>query len=194
MSNVFERFFTEQEERRLWSAIRRIKGLYAKRDYCWIRILRLTGLRINPFAMLSVADAQRIVEKAVISIGEFNKRQKQQQIPASKEVAELFTQLLKLNKKVRCDDDALIPSRNGKRMTVRNYQKRFSFWLKEAGIERGSVHWLRHTFAKRFLAKNDTTNGLLVLQELLGHSDLKTTLIYTKPDKQMIVEMMNDAG
>ena len=51
-----------------------------------------------------------------------------------------------------------------------------------------SNHTGRHTFATIFLRK---TKDLAVLQKLLGHSDIKETMIYVHVDDQMLIDDMN---
>lgn len=58
-------------------------------------------------------------------------------------------------------------------------EKFFKQRLKDAGIEldRGqNTHILRHTFASHFIING---GNVLVLQKILGHSDIRMTMIYT---------------
>ena len=199
-NDLFERYFTDAEERQLMNAIKRIKGVWAERDYCWIRFIRLTGIRIRPLAYLTVGDAILAIDVGYLEIGEFNKRKKHQKIPLVNESVSLLKKLVNLHRKIGMDselaehDRPLVLSRNNSGLSQRGFQKRFEFWIKESGLRRGSIHWLRHTFAKRFLTRNgNSANALLAVHKLLGHSDLKTTMIYTTPDKESIKEMLNNA-
>ena len=68
-------------------------------------------------------------------------------------------------------------SEPGQPITVRTVQALIKRLAREAGIDkRVSPHVLRHTYASRLL-----DNGLTIreVQELLGHSDVSTTMIYT---------------
>lgn len=45
-----------------------------------------------------------------------------------------------------------------------------------------STHWLRHTFAHAVLHENDSSEGLKLAQQLLGHASINTTAEYVKQD------------
>ncbi len=63
-------------------------------------------------------------------------------------------------------------------------EQRMNKYIKEvcavAGIRKDvSFHTARHTFATLFLRTTKAANGILLLQKILGHSDLKSTIIYS---------------
>ena len=80
-------------------------------------------------------------------------------------------------------------------MTKENYhyiQKGFNEVLKKAGITNFRFHDLRHTAATRMTEK---CIDLAVVQEILGHSDIKTTMRYAHPvpeRKLKAIEVLND--
>ena len=66
--------------------------------------------------------------------------------------------------------------------------KSFRKYADKAGLPGGkTLHSMRHTYALRTLQK---TNNIVTVKELLGHQDIKTTLIYTKFPPEYISEMM----
>ena len=65
----------------------------------------------------------------------------------------------------------------GKRLTTRAVHDMVTKLAERAGVEkRVSPHTLRHTYATRLL---DSGLSIREVQELLGHSDVSTTMIYT---------------
>lgn len=78
----------------------------------------------------------------------------------------------------------LFPGRNGKPLTTRNVQAIISRAAKRAGINKHvTPHKLRHSFATHLL---DAGTDVRVIQELLGHSNLQTTQIYTHVSKEQL--------
>ncbi|PHS20216.1 MAG: recombinase XerC [Kangiella sp.] len=197
----FDKYFTEAEERQLFNAVKRVKGHLAERDYCWMRIARLTGIRLMPLSKLTVGDALQAISSDYLKIGEFNKNKKEQSIFMVKEVKVCLKKLINIQRQLVKETDVsefdrpLILSRHHTALTKRNYQRRFEMWIEIAGLERGTIHWLRHTFAKRIIKRNENTpEALLATQKLLGHANINTTTIYTSPDKETIKEMMINAS
>ena len=88
-------------------------------------------------------------------------------------------------------DDALFVSSLGNRMSSRSIQKRMEIW----GIKQGlnahlNPHKLRHSFATHML---EASSDLRAVQELLGHSNLSTTQIYTHLDFQHLAQVYDSA-
>jgi site-specific recombinase XerD len=76
------------------------------------------------------------------------------------------------------DDAALFLSRRGKRLSPSDVRRRLARWVREAAIAGGvSPHSLRHSFATHLL---EGGADLRSIQELLGHSSVSTTQIYTR--------------
>jgi integrase/recombinase XerD len=78
----------------------------------------------------------------------------------------------------------LFPGRHGKPLTTRNVQAIISRAAKRAGIAKHvTPHKMRHSFATHLL---EAGTDVRVIQELLGHSNLQTTQIYTHVSQEQI--------
>ncbi len=86
---------------------------------------------------------------------------------------------------VRREDEDLAPvGKRGGRLTVRSVQTMLRDSTVKAGLsKRVTPHVLRHTFATHLL---DGGADLRVVQELLGHSQLSTTQVYTHVSRSRI--------
>ncbi|MBI2449018.1 tyrosine-type recombinase/integrase [Candidatus Pacearchaeota archaeon] len=76
-----------------------------------------------------------------------------------------------------------------KPLTTRNIQKIVSSVAKKAGIKkRVTPHTLRHSFATHLLEQG---TDIRIIQEILGHSNLQTTQLYTHISKEQIKQVKN---
>ena len=85
----------------------------------------------------------------------------------------------------------LFVSRRGLRLGARTVQTRLGLRAREAGMPgRVSPHVLRHSCASHFL---QSSGDLRATQELLGHSDIAATQIYTRLDFQNLAAVYDRA-
>jgi integrase/recombinase XerD len=155
------------------------------RDSCIVELLYSSGIRVSELCSLRLSDI--FLEKRIIRV--LGKGGKERLIPIGKvAVLSIKKYLLfrrEISRKMTLPDQLFI-SRLGKKLT------RISVWtyIKERAIKAGIVkeitpHSLRHSFATHMLA-----NGadLRSVQEMLGHSDITTTQIYTHVSTDLLKE------
>jgi integrase/recombinase XerC len=88
-------------------------------------------------------------------------------------------------------ESALFVSRSGCRISGRSVQERVRLWAIKSGIgTHVHPHMLRHSFATHIL---ESSGDLRAVQELLGHSDISTTQVYTHLDFQHLAKVYDQA-
>ncbi len=140
-----------------------------------------SGLRVSELTNLKVQDLDTINNTLMVREGK-----------GSKDRLTIFSENLKeFLLKYLCEKKEskyLFPGRKG-RLTVKSVQKIIDNAAKKAKINRKiTPHMLRHSFATHLLEQG---TDLRYIQNLLGHSDVKTTQIYTKVSKVKLKEIKN---
>ena len=148
------------------------------RDCALIDLLISTGIRVAEAAAIRFDDILTY-EHAILIHGK-GRKQRIIYISAIETWQRLLTQF-KMQKKLS-SDTFLFTNRNDKPLTAHSIEKIYKKYANIAKINPVSTpHYLRHTFATNLLA-----NGadLRSVQELLGHSSVATTQIYTEVSSQ----------
>lgn len=136
-----------------------------------ICLLYNCGLRVSELINLKMSEIDR--KRGVITI-RGAKQNKDRQVPLSADLAELLVKYYKSYK----PDTYLFNGQQGLLYTESSVNQLLKYWAKKAGInKRIHAHKLRHCFATHL---HEAGTDLSIIQKLLGHSDIKTTDIYTK--------------
>jgi integrase/recombinase XerC len=119
------------------------------------------------------------------------KGSKERRLPIGSMAVQWIEHWLVLRDVFAPQDDAVFLSSQGKRISVRNVQKRFAEWgVKQGVTSHIHPHKLRHSFATHML---ESSGDLRAVQELLGHANLSTTQIYTHLDFQHLASVYDAA-
>lgn len=151
------------------------KSTFDYRNKAMLELLYGTGLRISEMLNLTFHDID-INECTLRCTG---KGKKERIVPIGEYIIDSLNKYLEVRKKLdknrRCE--YIFLNNHGNKMTRQGFFKILKTELKKKNIEKDiSPHTLRHSFATHMLEHGA---NLRVIQELLGHSDISTTRIYT---------------
>lgn len=150
-----------------------------------MELLYGAGLRVSELANLELNNVE-LSSKYIRCVG---KGSKERIIPIGEKAKKSVLKYLKLRdiavKKFKLDTKKLLISENGKLMTRQDI---YVFIRRQGELlqKHISPHTLRHSFATHML---ENGADLRVVQELLGHSDVSTTQLYTHVSKKRLKEI-----
>ncbi len=158
------------------------------RDFAIFELMYSSGLRVSEVAGLDIS-ALRLDEGTVKVLG---KGSKQRIVPVGALAISAVKSWLKIRQDLVHDNEqAMFVSKTGKRLGVRSIQKRLARLAKIKHMDRHvHPHMLRHSFASHLL---ESSGDLRAVQEMLGHSDISTTQIYTHLDFQHLAKVYDKA-
>ncbi len=135
------------------------------------------GLRVSEIVALKVKDVDSRNMQVFIQRGK-GKKDRYANLPET-----LLGQLREYWKQYR-PKTYLFEGQDGGMYTVRSAQQVFTAALKKAKINKKvGIHGLRHSYATHLL---ELGTDITLIQQLLGHQDLKTTMRYTHVSKKII--------
>jgi len=149
---------------------------FSYRNKAMLELIYATGLRVSELINLKLQD----IDLTQDIIRTFGKGSKERVIPIgdyAKEYLEKYIYEYRGSMLKRESCEYLFLNNHGKKMTRQGFFKILKKIAKEKGIDKEfSPHTLRHSFASHLLKYGA---DLRTIQELLGHSDISTTQIYT---------------
>ena len=159
-----------------------------KRDRLIFSLLYGSGLRVSELTSLRLKDVN--VDEKIINV--HGKGSKDRIVPMSNETQELFMNYLILSrphllkKSNNLDNDIIFLNFKGTSLTSRGVRDILNRLIESSSSTlRISPHTFRHSFATHLL---NSGMDVRMVQELLGHSNLSTTQIYTKISKESLMK------
>ncbi|HKI94225.1 MAG TPA: tyrosine recombinase XerC [Gemmatimonadales bacterium] len=169
-------------------------GTYrGRRDLAILEVFYGTGMRLAELAGLNVHDVDLLSDQVKVR----GKGRKERILPLGSYAQRALRRYEKAREELlaslsgrKGDRRALFLGRTGRRLSSRGIQKVVHRFLDLLGGEGLKVHSLRHSFATHLL---DAGADLRAVQELLGHSSLSTTQVYTHTSVERLKKVYQEA-
>jgi len=146
------------------------------RDKFMIEMFYITGMRLSELINLKHGD----IDIATCTVKIFGKRNKERISPLNTYIINVYKKYLELKKENNFDTEKtseIFVLDNGKPLYPKFVYKKITHYLgMVTGIDKKSPHVLRHTFATHMLNRGADINAI---KELLGHTSLAATQVYT---------------
>jgi len=162
------------------------------RDRAMLEIFYGTGIRLRELTNLNLLDID--FHSGLIRI--LGKGRKERFVPLGPNAAKVVQHYLKVREHFLAKAEtpnlpAVFLGEQGKRIHPRVVQQRIKYYLSRISDATSlSPHVLRHTFATHLL---DAGADLEAVKELLGHSSLSTTQIYTHVSMEKLIQIYKQA-
>ena len=158
------------------------KTLADIRDKAFLELLYSSGLRVSEAVNVNIAS----FESDFSFVKVLGKGQKERMLPVGKFAKDAITTWIEKRSEITSTSDALFLNKYGNRISIRAMQERLYKISISQGMSPVSPHMLRHSFATHIL---ESSGDLRSIQEMLGHSSLSTTQIYTKLNFQQLAKI-----
>jgi len=158
------------------------KNTQDKRDFAIIELIYSSGLRVSEAVNSNLSD----FEDNYNFLRVIGKGSKTRLVPVGRFAQNAIKEWISERKKILTNNDALFVNLRGSRISTRSVQERIKNIALKQGLPPVNPHMLRHSFATHLL---ESSGDLRSIQELLGHSSLSTTQIYTRLDYQHLIKV-----
>lgn len=179
------------ERTRLNALIRAVEKNRKPRDEAIVKVLRYTGIRVGELCALMRDDIYMSERKGTLTVRQ-GKRGKFRIVPLHGEVRQALLAYDEVRRKIEgADDHVFISQRTRRGITPRAVERLVAKYAQLAGLEDVTPHVLRHSFGKDALGAG---MDVVTVAALLGHENLKTTMIYTRPSEDELQVAIDRIG
>ena len=159
------------------------------RDKAMLELLYATGIRVTELIDLNITDVN--LTAGVIRCESRNKERFIPLYPAAIKAVSEYVALVRPQMIATPDEQSLFVNVSGERMSRQGFWKIIKYYQKKAGIEKDiTPHTLRHSFAAHLLENGADIHAI---QEMLGHSDISSTQVYSHLIKKQLKDVYNKA-
>jgi len=167
---------SNKEKEDLMDTLLQGSGPEARRDYALFHLMLATGIRLGSALALEVDDVD--LDRGELWLRS-TKGDQPERVFLGKAIRKHLSEYISERR-----TGPLFTGQTGKRLSSRHVQRRFSQWLKKAGVDRpATLHWLRHTFATSLYLK---TADIFLVKEGLRHRSIASTLVYARVDEEKL--------
>ena len=146
------------------------------RDKAMLEVMYATGIRVTELIDLNIDDVN--LNQGIIKCSNNKKTRAIPLYPAALKALRNYLHDVRNSMIANSDERALFVNVSGVRMSRQGFWKILKYYQAAAHIEKEiTPHTLRHSFAVHLLENGADLNAL---QELMGHSDISSTQMYTK--------------
>jgi len=163
------------------------KDFESVRDKLIVELLYSTGMRRAELINLKVTDIDLVNETVKI----LGKRNKERIVPLLKSVKKSLDDYIKIRSENEIKESYLLVTKKGKKLyDMLVYRVINNYFSSVSSKTKKSPHIIRHSFATHLLNEGADLNSV---KELLGHSSLASTQVYTHSSLGKIKEVYNQA-
>jgi len=188
--------FTNDENEMLILALEEMSKNISENDttsYCFInyrniliaKIILNGGLRASELLTLKFSNIEYLAKDNIYKILIKGKGNKERYSYIEENIIKKEMEYFK-----KTDRIYIAETKKGEIMERKNLYTTLSNIYKKAGINKKGIHILRHTFAQKLVEKNV---NLSTIQDLLGHSNIQTTMIYARTNEKNKIEAIKKA-
>lgn len=152
------------------------------RDKAMLEVMYATGIRVSELIALNIGDVN--LNLGVIKCNSGRKSRAIPLYPVARKALSVYIHEVRQSMLASPAEDALFVNINGVRMSRQGFWKILKHYQSTAHIDKEiTPHTLRHSFAVHLL---ENGADLASLQELMGHSDISSTQLYTQMINQKL--------